>query len=144
MSKFNIGEKILKMLNKSKIVNTKESKLLKFDDFNNKEESEDKMEIEENIDVNYNFNNFSNRENDIQKPFEKKETKKLENNLTTTNNDTNSVNVNYFSTAEGTIGVIVKLTQEVFEYLHFIQKEITKGEIGPLKQDYEKWRSIKV
>ena len=28
--------------------------------------------------------------------------------------------------------------------MHFIQKEIIKGEIGPLKQDYEQWRSIKV
>ncbi len=52
--------------------------------------------------------------------------------------------MNYFCTSEGTIGIMIKLTKEIFDYLYFIQKEIIKNEIGPLKQDYDKWRSVKV
>ena len=83
------------------------------------------MEIEGNIDLSYNFKNFSNRENDIQKPFEKEETKKLENNLTTYYN-TNSVNATYFSTAEGIIGIILKLTQGVLDICILFKRKLSK------------------
>jgi len=151
LSKFNFGEKILKMINKNKILKTKENKVFKFGNLNKNENNEDNtnMDIEESenevIDFNYNFNNFSNKENDIQKPFEIIEGKNNEDNANYRKaNYGENTNVNYFSTSEGTIGVIIRLTKEVFEYLHYIQKEIIKNEIGPLKQDYEKWRSVKV
>lgn len=138
------------MLNRNKLIKIKENKLLEFNsNLNDKSnESNIAMDIEnyeennelENIDFNYNFNNRQLADKELEKPFEKSESEKENFNK---NNFTN-ININYFSTAEGTIGVIIKLTKEVFEYLYFIQKEIIKNEIGPLKQDYEKWRSIKV
>jgi hypothetical protein len=114
---------------------------MEIDDNENDNDNENENE-EIDINYNYNFNNISNNDNEIKKPLERIEG--VINQKKSKKNNYENINLNYFCTSEGTIGVIIKLSKEVFEYLHFIQMEIIKNEIGPLKQDYEKWRSVKV
>lgn len=110
----------------------------------NKEDLDNLMAIEEsnlsnnNFNFeNYNFNNLNQSNNLVIENFEKSYCK---NNLS----NGNSLNITYFSTSEGTIGVIINISKEIFEYLSFLQKEIVKVMISPCNFEYEKWRSVRV
>lgn len=139
LSQFNFGEKILKMVNIKKPFRSKDTS-----ESLNKTNSDNLMDIEEinnnkNFDFeNYNFNNlqksnnFSEAEN-----FEKS----TECNYIS---DGDSLNTTYFSTSEGTIGVVISISKEIYEYLSFLQKEIIKVIISPCNFEYEKWRSVRV
>lgn len=87
---------------------------------------------------NYNFNNLQQSTNYF-------ETDKLEKasgrNIIS---DEDCLNITYFSTSEGTIGVVISLSKEIYEYLSFLQKEIIKVIISPCNFEYEKWRSVRV
>jgi len=88
---------------------------------------------------NYNFNNLQQQSNNNPEAenFEKSSgrNKILEG---------DSLNITYFSTSEGTIGVVINLCKEIYEYLSFLQKEIIKVIISPCNFEYEKWRSVRV
>jgi len=86
---------------------------------------------------NYNFNNLNQPNNLVVDNFEKSYSK---NNVS----NGNSLNITYFTTSEGTIGVIINIRKEIFEYLSFLQKEIIKVMISPCNFEYEKWRSVRV
>jgi len=87
---------------------------------------------------NYNFNNLQQSSSLLEaENFEKASGRyKI--------SDGESLNITYFSTSEGTIGVVINISKEVFDYLSFLQKEIIKVIISPCSFEYEKWRSIRV
>lgn len=105
------------------------------------------MDIEENSDS-MNYNNFN--KNTI-KEFSPLDIM-TENNRNTALSAQGSnfipegenLNITYFSTSEGSMGVIIKISKEIFDYLNFLQKEILKFIISPCNFEYDKWRSVKV
>lgn len=126
MSQFNFGERILKMINTRKKLDNKDYHNL----INNVDSN---MEMENN---NFNTNNSNN--------FFDNADLKIKLNEKNYFSEVGQLNITYFSTSEGTIGVIINLNKEIFEYLSFLQKEIIKVIVSPCNFDYEKWRSVKV
>jgi len=137
LSQFNFGEKILKMINIKKYFRDKDPI-----ENDNSHDKNNLMEIEKNNAYiknyeNQNFNNFDNTNNLEVENFEKIYEKN-------TISKGSCLNLNYFSTSEGTIAVVINISKEVFDYLYFLQKEILKVIISPCNFEYEKWRSVRV
>ena len=57
---------------------------------------------------------------------------------------TYSMNISYFGTLEGSIGVIINIPKDLFDYLHAIQEKIIEVMSSTGSFDYDKWRSFKV
>jgi len=64
--------------------------------------------------------------------------------------DKDYINLTYFTTFVGTIGVMVSINQKVYEFLSHLQLEIqktlsmNKNSSYNLSLDYQKWRAVKV
>jgi hypothetical protein len=114
MSQFNLGERINKLVNVKKAVNSK--------DWENIFGAENEKNTEKNV-----FNRVMGG---------------AETNLNTKGEKV--LNITYFGTLEGSLGVIITLPKETFEYLHVLQTEILKVISSTGNFDYEKWRAFKV
>ena len=53
------------------------------------------------------------------------------------------VNVTYYGTMEGSVGIIIAIKKEVFDFLKALENEIIKRTNNFGNFDYEKWRSFK-
>ena len=53
------------------------------------------------------------------------------------------INQTFFVTNEGSIGTILGMTKEIYDYFSILEKEIL-NRISSNRFDYEQWRSIKV
>ena len=53
------------------------------------------------------------------------------------------VNVTYYGTMEGSVGIIISIKKEVFDFLKALENEIIKRNKNFGNFDYEKWRSFK-
>lgn len=56
---------------------------------------------------------------------------------------TDEVNISYFGTLEGSIGVIIELTKDTYELLSYMQSHILKKVMPNGGFDYNKWRAYK-
>lgn len=81
------------------------------------------------------------KENERFNDLEKKEF--LLSNIFSDNFKGKKINFNYFVTNEGSIGISIALTKEIFEYLKIIEKEILKT-IDENRFNYEEYRMPKV
>ena len=54
------------------------------------------------------------------------------------------LNLTYFGTFQGTLGVVISLPKETFNFLKVLQKEILTVIATPGNFDFERWRSFKV
>ena len=59
------------------------------------------------------------------------------------NNENDEVNIVYFGTLNGSIGVIIQLNKETFEFLEKLQEIIISKTYNNGAFDYKKWRSFK-
>ena len=114
---FNYGERINKMIT-TKI----KANYLKEICFNN-------LDNNNNSNVNINNNNSSNNNN---------------NNDNNNNNvDNDEIEIIYFGTLEGSIGIIIQLNKEIFDFLNKLENLILTKTISNGNFDYKKWRSYK-
>lgn len=60
------------------------------------------------------------------------------------NNGSNELSMTYFGTLDGTLGIIISIPKETYEYLIALQKEIIKVISSTGNLDYEKYRAFKV
>jgi len=84
----------------------------------------------------------------------KKIDKDIGNSLEPTNmfkeNDKDYINLTYFTTFVGSIGVMININQKIYEFLSHLQTEIqktlsiNKNSSLNLSLDYQKWRAVKV
>jgi hypothetical protein len=54
------------------------------------------------------------------------------------------LNITYFGTLEGSLGVVISLPKDTYEFLNSLQTEILKVISSTGGFDYEKWRAFKV
>ena len=59
------------------------------------------------------------------------------------NNTEDELKVTYFGTMEGSVGIIISLNKDIFNFLNELQKLIIKKEYNYGNFNYQKWRSYK-
>ena len=59
------------------------------------------------------------------------------------NNNEEELKVTYFGTLEGTVGIIISLNKELFDFLNALQNLMIKKIHNIGNFNYEKWRSFK-
>ncbi len=86
----------------------------------------------------------------VKKNLEKDIGGSLESTMLFKESEKNHINLTYFTTFVGTIGVMISLNQKVYDFLYHLQGELqktlamNKNSSLNLSLDYQKWRAVKV
>lgn len=66
------------------------------------------------------------------------------NNKNNNKEEVKTLNMTYFGTLNGSLGVVIQLSKETFEFLLSLQNEILKVIVPTGSFSYDKWRAYKV